>query len=183
LADIFLETEIKDMRKTSLLLLLALVLALPALTQAQGVNFSGTWKMDHIDPPVDPRNGHPPTAGGGLGGGGDTNNAYGASVRDLFAQAPPSLAITQTDSQITVQVGSETATYTMDDKLMVVPEGDVNGLKTHAHWDGKKLHLHFKKGMNWGRDILSMNDGKLVVMRDVESGGGSTTFTITYTKQ
>lgn len=81
-----------------------------------------------------------------------------------------------------VQVGSEKAIYTMDDKLTVVPKGDMNALKTHAHWDGTKLHLHFKKGMNWGRDILSMNDGKLVVVRDVESGGGSTVFTITYTK-
>ena len=86
-------------------------------------------------------------------------------------------------SQITVQVGSEKGTYTFDDKMMVVPAGDINGLKTHAHWDGQKLHLHFKKGMNWGRDILSMDAGKLVVVRDVESGGGSTTFTITYTKQ
>jgi hypothetical protein len=76
-------------------------------------------------------------------------------------------------------VGTEKATYTMDDKMMVEPEGDINGLKTHAHWDGSKLHLHFKKGMNWGRDILSMQNGKLVVTRDVESGGGSTTFTIT----
>jgi hypothetical protein len=65
---------------------------------------------------------------------------------------------------------------------MVVPASDINGLKTQAHWDGAKLHLHFKKGMNWRRDILSMNDGKLIVVRDVESGGGSTVFTITYTK-
>jgi hypothetical protein len=171
------------MTKTSVLLLLALVLALPALSLAQGVNFSGTWKMAQIDPPVDPRNGRAPGAGGGAGGGGDANDAYGASIRDLFAQAPTSLVITQTASQITVQVGTEKGTYTLDDKMMVEPAGDINGLKTHAHWDGQKLHLHFKKGMNWGRDILSMNAGKLVVTRDVESGGGSTTFTITFTKQ
>ena len=171
------------MRKTSLLLIIALVLALPVLSRAQGVNFAGTWKMASINPPVDPRNGRPPGAGGGAGGGGDANDAYGASIRDLFVQAPTSLVITQTPTQITVQVGYETATYTLDDKMMVVPAGDINGLKTHAHWDGQKLHLHFKKGMNWGRDILSMNDGKLVVTRDTESGGGSFTFTITYTKQ
>jgi hypothetical protein len=173
----------KDMKKTSLLLMVALVLALPAVSRAQGVNFSGTWKADKIDPPVDPRNGRAPGAGGGAGGGGEANDAFGASIRDLFAQAPTSLVITQTDSQIAVQVGSETASYTLDDKMMVVPAGDVDALKTHAHWDGQKLHLHFKKGMNWGRDILSMNGGKLIVTRDVESGGGSTTFTVTYTKQ
>jgi hypothetical protein len=170
------------MRKISMLLALALVLAVPVLLRAQAVNFSGTWKMTQINPPVDPRNGRPPGAGGGAGGGGDANNAYGASVRDLFAQAPTSLVITQTPTQITVQVGSETASYTLDDKMMVVPAGDIDGLKTHAHWDGQKLHLHFKKGMNWGRDILSMNNGNLVVTRDVESGGGSFTFTITYSK-
>jgi hypothetical protein len=170
------------MKKINLLLIVALVLTLPALVRAQAANFAGTWRADKVDPPVDPRNGHPPGTGGGAGGGGDANNEYGASIRDLFAQAPASLVITQTGSQITVQVGAEKATYTMDDKLIVDPEGDIDGLKTHAHWDGSKLHLHFKKGMNWGRDILSMENGKLVVVRDVESGGGSTTFKITYSK-
>ena len=69
------------------------------------------------------------------------------------------------------------------DKMSVIPPGDVLALKTHAHWEGPKLHLHFKKGMNWGRDIFSMEGGKLVVLRDVESGGASTTFKITYSKQ
>ena len=170
------------MRKVSVPLALALVLLLPALSWAQSVNFSGTWKLAQIDPPMDLRNGRAPTTGGGAPVGGDAANEYAASIRDLFVQAPSSLVITQTDSQITVQVGSEKATYTLDNKLKVVPEGDINGLKTQAHWDGTKLHLHFKKGMNWGRDILSMNDGRLAVVRDVESGGGSTVFTMTYTK-
>jgi hypothetical protein len=171
------------MTKRSVLLLLALALVLPAILRAQGnPNFSGTWKLAEINPPVDLRNGRPPGPGGGLGGGGDANNAYGASIREIFAQAPQSLVITQTATQITVQIGSEKETYTLDDKLTVVPAGDINGLKTHAHWDGSSLHLHFKKGMNWGRDVLSLNGGKLTVLRDVESGGGSTTFTITYSK-
>jgi hypothetical protein len=67
--------------------------------------------------------------------------------------------------------------------MTVVPVGDANALKSHAHWDSQKLHLHFKKGMNWGRDILGMEGGKLVVVRDVESGGASTTFKIIYSKQ
>lgn len=171
------------MRKTSLVALAVLILALPALMYAQAANFSGTWKMDKVDPPVDPRNGRAPAAGGGAGGGGDAANAYGASIRDLFAQAPASLVITQTATEMTVQVGKEKTSYTLDDKLMVVPAGDVLGLKTHAHWEGQALHLHFKKGMNWGRDIVSIEGGKLVVIRDVESGGASTTFKITYSKQ
>jgi hypothetical protein len=171
------------MIKRNLLLLLLVILALPAISRAQAIpNFSGTWKVAKVDPAVDPRNGRPPTAGGGLGGGGDADNAYGASVREIFAQAPQMFVITQTANEITVQLGPEKESYTLDDKQSVSPAGDLNALKTWAHWDGTKLHLHFKKGMNWGRDILSMNGGNLVVLRDVESGGGSTTFTITYSK-
>lgn len=163
--------------------LLALTLVLPLISRAQAIpNFSGTWKAAKIDPPADPRNGRPPATGGGLGGGGDADNAYGASIREIFAQAPQMMIISQTASEITIQLGSEKETYTLDDKPMVTLAGDPNALKTWAHWDGMKLHLHFKKGMNWGRDILSMNAGNLVVLRDVESGGGSTTFAITYSK-
>jgi hypothetical protein len=169
------------MRKTAVVMVL-IVSVVTQLT-AQTINFSGTWKMDKIDPPADPRNGRPPGSGGGAGGGGDANNEYGASIRDLFTQAPASLIITQTATEMTVRVGNEKTAYTLDDKLMAVPAGDVNALKTHAHWEGPKLHLHFKKGMNWGRDILSIEGGKLVVLRDVESGGASTTFKITYSKQ
>ena len=93
------------------------------------------------------------------------------------------MIIAQTANQITVQLGSEKESYTLDEKPLVTPAGDPNGLKTWAHWEGTKLHLHFKKGMNWGRDILNMSDGKLTVLRDVESGGGSTTYSVTYSKQ
>ncbi len=171
------------MAKQSGRLLLIAALVLPGIMRAQTTpNFSGTWKVAQVDPAVDPRNGRTPSAGGGLGGGGDADNAYGASIREIFAQAPQMIVIQQSASQITVQLGSEKESYTLDDKQMVTPAGDLNALKTWAHWDGAKLHLHFKKGMNWGRDILSLSDGKLIVLRDVESGGGSTTFTITYSK-
>jgi hypothetical protein len=171
------------MAKRNLPLLLIFTLALPVISRAQAMpNFSGNWKLAQIEPPVDPRNGRPPSAGGGLGGGGDADNAYGASIREIFAQAPQTIMITQTANQIAAQIGSEKESYTLDDKPTVTPAGDPNALKTWAHWDGTKLHLHFKKGMNWGRDILSLSDGKLVVLRDVESGGGSTTFNITYSK-
>jgi len=171
------------MAKRNVLLMLFMTLVLPVILRGQGIaNFSGTWKIAQIDPPVDPRNGRPPGPGGGLGGGGDAENAYGASIREIFAQAPQMFVISQAANQITIQLGSEKESYTLDDKPMVTPAGDMNALKTWAHWDGAKLHLHFKKGMNWGRDILSMSDGKLVVLRDIESGGGSTTYTLTYSK-
>ncbi|HZP34050.1 MAG TPA: hypothetical protein VFB23_11890 [Candidatus Acidoferrales bacterium] len=171
------------MTKRNRIFVLIPILLLPFISRAQGVpNFSGSWKLAQVNPPVDPRNGRPPVAGGGLGGGGDAENAYGASIREIFAQAPQSMTIRQAANQISVQLGSEKESYTLDNKQTVDPPGDMNGLKTWAHWDGAKLHLHFKKGMNWGRDILSLSDGTLTVLRDVESGGGSTTFAITYSK-
>ena len=168
------------MTKRKLLPLLALTLILPGTSRGQGnANFSGTWKLAQVDPSVDPRTGRPP--GSGVGGGGATD-AYGESIQAIFAQAPQMVIITQAANQITVQLGTEKESYTLDDKQTVTPAGDINALKTWAHWDGTKLHLHFKKGMNWGRDILSSSDGKLIVLRDIESGGGSTTYTLTYSK-
>src|SRR5215472_7893700 len=120
------------MTKTSIVLVLALIVAVPAPMHAQTVNFSGTWKMDKIDPPVDPRNGRPPAGGGGAGGGGDINNAYGASIRELFSQAPAFLVIAQTATEMTVRVGNEKISYTLDDKMTAVPAGDVTALKSHA---------------------------------------------------
>jgi hypothetical protein len=170
--------EDKDMKKRSVLWLMALILGLPVLVRAQGsANFSGTWKLAQADPPVAPGG-----AGGG-GGGGAPGGGGGSAYQDnLFSAAPATLVITQTATQITVQVGPEKEVYTLDDKLTVSPPDDVNALKTHAHWDGARLHLHYKKGMNFGRDIFSLSGGTLTVLRDLESGGGSTTRTLTYTK-
>ena len=168
------------MAKRSVLLLLVLPLVLPVISRAQGnVNFSGTWKLAQIEPPVDLRTGRPPASGGG---GGGATDAYGQSIQAIFAQAPQMIIITQTANQIRVQLGSERESYTLDDKPTIVPAGDINALKSWAHWNGTKLHLHFKKGMNWGRDVLSLSGGKLIVLRDIESGGASTTYTLTYSK-
>jgi hypothetical protein len=54
--------------------------------------------------------------------------------------------------------------------------------KSRAHWDGAKLHLHYKQGMNWGRDQLTLSGTTLTIVRDLESGGASTTRTLTYQK-
>ena len=159
-------------------LLLLLILAVPAISRAQGnANFSGTWKLAQIDPPADPRTGKPP--GSGIVAASDP---YGESIQAIFAQAPQMMIIAQDANQIRVQLGSEKLSYTLDGKTTVTPAGDLNAAKTWAHWDGTKLHLHFKKGMNWGRDVVSLSNGKLVVQRDIDSGGGSTTYTLTYSK-
>jgi hypothetical protein len=72
--------------------------------------------------------------------------------------------------------------YTLDDKTTELPTGDVMAFKSRAHWDGAKLHLHYKQGMNWGRDVLTLSGSTLTVVRDLESGGQSTTRALTYQK-
>jgi hypothetical protein len=161
------------MTKRRMLMLLALVLALPSAAPAQGsANFSGTWKLARTDPPV----------AAGRGGGGRGGGIGGPYAETTFAQAPDAIVITQSGTDVTVQIGSAKAVFTLDGKTTEMPPGDVNALKTRAHWDGATLHLHFKQGMNWGRDILSVSGGTLTLVRDLESGGGSTTRTLTYTK-
>jgi len=92
----------------------------------------------------------------------------------VFAQAPAAIVITQSPGNVALQFGSATASYGFDGKTTSTPPGDVDALKTRAHWDGGELYLHFKQGMNWGRDILSLSGGTLTIVRDLESGGAST---------
>jgi len=161
------------MKKRVVLWLVALALLVPGGVWAQGnASVSGTWKLDKVDPPL-------PTGRGGRGGGGGGGNTYEENV---FSPAPTSLVITQTPTEVTVQTGSTKAVYKLDNSLTVMPVGDINALKTWAHWDGSKLHLHQKQGMSFSRDILSVSGGSLTVQKDLESGGGSTTRTLTYGK-
>ena len=162
------------MMKRTLFVTLALASAFAAVPRAQySPTFGGTWKLTQADPAVQAGRG-----GGGARGGGIS----GPLADTILAQAPDTMTITQSAGQVTVQIGSAKAVYTLDDKTMSDKEGDVNALKTRAHWDGAKLHLHFKQGMNWGRDILSVSGSTLTVVRDLESGGQSTTRTLTYAK-
>ena len=152
-------------------MLLALLTAVvPAITHGQGqANFSGTWKLSSADPPV-------PI---GRGGGGGNNGPYAAT---MFAPAPDTMTITQSASSITVQIGQSKIVYRLDDQLTELPPGDVMAFKSRAHWENGALHLHNKQGMNWGRDVLTMSGTTLTVVRDLESGGGSSTRTLKYTK-
>ena len=165
------------MRLNTLVLVTALVIAVsaPAAAQAQNTpDFSGTWKLEKVDPPL-------PAPRPGAGGGGAAGVAGPANT---FSPAPEMVVISQAGNQITLQIGSSKGVYAVSDTAakLVAASADVNALKTRAHWDGPKLHLHFKQGMNFGRDILSLSGGTLTITRDLESGGGSTTRTLTYSK-
>ncbi len=155
------------------LLMLALVALWPAVTPAQGTaNFSGTWKIASAVPPVPAGRGRG-AAGGGIGG---------PYAETMLAQAPETIVVVQNTTTVTVQIGSATIAYTLDDKTTELPPGDVMAFKSRAHWDGAKLHLHYKQGMNWGRDVLTLSGTTLTIVRDLESGGQSTTRTLAYTK-
>ena len=159
------------MTQPPMMLLLGCALAFSATVGAQGTpRVAGTWKLATINPPIET---------GGRGGAPGPGGPYGATT---FAQAPDMLVITQTGNDVTVQIGSTKETFTLDNKVTEAPPGDVNALRTYAHWDGARLHLHFKQAQNFGRDVLSTNGDTLTLLRDLETGGQSTTRTITYTK-
>jgi hypothetical protein len=161
------------MTKSRLLLLFALVVAWPVVTLAQGgANFSGTWKITSADPPA------PAGRGRGAGGGGIS----GPYADTMMAQAPDMITIAQTAAALTVEIGGKKIVYTLDDKTTELPPGDVMAFKSRAHWEGGKLHLHYKQGMNWGRDQLTLNGSTLTIVRDLESGGQSTTRVLVYSK-
>jgi hypothetical protein len=163
------------MTRHTWLIVIVLVVALPSATRGQSSpTFGGTWKLSQAEPPV--------PAGRGGGGGARGGGISGPYAETILAPAPETLTITQSGSEVTVQIGAAKAVYTLDNKTKSAPEGDVMALKTRAHWEGAKLHLHYKQGMNWGRDILSMSGSTLTVVRDLESGGQSTTRTLTYSK-
>lgn len=151
-----------------------LVLALSATAAwAQGnANFTGAWKLDKFAPPL------PPGRGGrgapSPGGAGYDETAFGAISQKVV--------ITQTANDVTVEDGPRKATYKLDGSQNIAPPGDVSALKTWAHWEGGKLHLHFKQGQAWGRDVLSLSGGTMSILLDLEAGGGSTTRTLVYSK-
>jgi hypothetical protein len=152
-------------------LLIGCAFALSASVGAQGTpRLAGTWKLATTNPPI---------ATGRGGGAPGPAGPYGATT---FAAAPDSLVITQSANDVTVQIGATKEVFTLDDKTTEVPAGDVNALKTRAHWEGAKLHLHYKQAMNFGRDVLSVSGDTLTLLRDLETGGQSTTRTMTYTK-
>jgi hypothetical protein len=139
---------------------------------AGGTNFAGTWNLANAVPP--------PPAGRGRGAAG--GGISGPYADTLFAQAPQAITISQNGNALTLQIGGAKGTYTLDTKMTVVPPNDVMALKTRAHWDGAALHLHYKQGMNWGRDVLTLSGQTLTIQRDLESGGQSTTRVLTYSK-
>ena len=151
------------MKASALLGLVWLSLAAPAGAQEQRPIFSGTWTYQS------PSSGGPRV--GNLDGGGYTN----------WGPAAPTLIITQTATQITLDRGrGETPwIYKLDGSEQVVPDptntepGGPYPFKTRARWDGARLVLYTRQGLNQQRDILSLDGPMLRITRDTETPPGS----------
>ena len=150
----------------SLVMALTMAVAVPSggwPQAAKVTDFSGTWKYE-ASGATGPRV-------GGLEGGGYVN----------WGPAAPTLVITQSATEITLDRGpGETKwVYRLDGMERLVPDptntepGGPYPFKTKARWDGPKLVLYTRQGLNQQRDILTLAGSVLRITRDTETPPGS----------
>jgi hypothetical protein len=153
------------------LLLVALTVAVPAAWAQAKPDLSGTWKLSATNPPN-----YPGSAGWGV--------------------PSPTVVVKQSASEISIQSGQYGATpmtvvYKLDgtDTIWEAPSMTQSGStavvkwRTKARWDGNKLLLFtWNTALNQMRDILSVGNGTLTVVRGTEQPGPSTNATLTYNK-
>lgn len=159
------------MIKRFALLLAALTVAVPAAWAQAKPDLSGTWKLSATNPPN-----YPGSAGWGV--------------------PSPTVVVKQSASEISIQSGQYGATpmtvvYKLDgtDTIWEAPSMTQSGStavvkwRTKARWDGNKLILFtWNTALNQMRDILSVGNGTLTVVRGTEQPGPSTNATLTYSK-
>ena len=150
----------------SFVMALAMAVAFPSVGWPQAAkvtDFSGTWKYE--------ASGASGVRVGGLEGGGYVN----------WGPAAPTLVITQNATEITLDRGpGETKwIYRLDGMERLVPDptntepGGPYPFKTKARWDGAKLVLYTRQGLNQQRDILTLAGAVLRITRDTETPPGS----------
>ena len=150
----------------------ALTVILAAVLSAQGrPNFSGTWKFMASTPANYPG-----------------SNGWGVPS--------PTVVITQSPTEFTIESGQFGATpmkvvYKLDgsDTIWEAPSSSQSGStavvkwRTKASWDGNRLVLYtWNTALNQMRDILSLADGRLTIVRATEQPGPSTNATLTYNR-
>jgi hypothetical protein len=123
-------------------------------------DFSGSWRYQTPVQSAKAGNTSPvPTAG------------WGAPLQTFV--------IKQTASELTLESGSTRWVYKLDSSENVIPDpgnkdpGGPYPYKTKARWDGAKLLLYTRQGLNQMRDILALNGGILDIIRDTEVPAGS----------
>jgi hypothetical protein len=160
-------------RRTRTALLLAVVAVIGSGTpSAQGrPNLSGTWKFMTSTPANYPG-----------------SNGWGVPS--------PTIVVTQTATDFTIESGQFGATpmkvvYKLDgsDTIWEGPSSSQSGStaivkwRTKASWDGNRLVLYtWNTALNQMRDIMTLSDGRLTIVRATEQPGPSTNATLTYGK-
>ena len=150
----------------------ALTVVLSAVLSAQGrPNLSGTWKFVASTPANYPG-----------------SNGWGVPS--------PTVVITQSPTEFTIESGQFGATpmkvlYKLDgsDTIWEGPSSSQSGStaivkwRTKASWDGNRLVLYtWNTALNQMRDIVSLSDGRLTIVRATEQPGPSTNASLTYSK-
>jgi hypothetical protein len=159
-------------RRRMMLFGVALTVILSAVLSAQGrPNLSGTWKFMASNPANYPG-----------------SNGWGVPS--------PTIVITQSPTELTIESGQFGATpmkvlYKLDggDTIREGPSASQSGStaivkwRTKASWDGNRLVLYtWNTALNQMRDIVSLSDGRLTIVRATEQPGPSTNATLTYSK-
>ena len=154
------------------LLSMAIGLGVTAVASAQAKpDLSGTWTLSGTTPPN-----YPGSAGWGV--------------------PSPTVVVKQSASEISIQSGQYgaqpmTVVYKLDgtDTIWEAPSTTQSGStaivkwRTKARWDGNKLLLFtWNTALNQMRDIVSVSNGTMTVVRGTEQPGPSTNATLTYSK-
>ena len=156
----------------TLLLVLAIGVLHPAAVPAQGrPNFSGTWTFASSAPANYPG-----------------SNGWGVPS--------PAVVLTQTAAELTIESGQFGANrmkvvYKLDgsNTIWEAPSSSQSGStaivkwRTKASWDGNRLVLYtWNTALNQMRDIMSLTDGRLTILRATEQPGPSTNATLIYNR-
>ena len=151
---------------------LAIGVGVPHVAMAQAKpDLSGTWTLSGTTPPN-----YPGSAGWGV--------------------PSPTVVVKQSASEISIQSGQYgtqpmTVVYKLDgtDTIWEAPSTTQSGStavvkwRTKARWDGNKLLLFtWNTALNQMRDIVSVSNGTMTVVRGTEQPGPSTNATLTYSK-
>ena len=154
------------------LLSMGIGLGVTAVASAQPKpDLSGTWTLSGTTPPN-----YPGSAGWGV--------------------PSPTVVFKQSASEISIQSGQYgaqpmTVVYKLDgtDTIWEAPSMTQSGStavvkwRTKARWDGNKLLLFtWNTALNQMRDIESVSNGTMTVVRGTEQPGPSTNATLTYSK-
>jgi len=152
------------------LLLVALTVGVSAAWAQAKPDVSGTWKLSGTNPPN-----YPGSAGWGV--------------------PSPTIVVKQSPTEVTIQSGQYggqmTVVYKLDgsDTIWEAPSMTQSGTtavvkwRTKARWDGNTLILFtWNTALNQMRDVLSLRNGALTIVRGTEQPGPSTNATLTYTK-